>query len=220
MPNMQIKMLIVDDDPTMRLLMTHIFADLGHSVRSAEDGFSALAAIRQDMPSILLSDLNMPGMSGFELISVVRRRFPAIRVIAMSGAFSGDSVQPGVPADAFYEKASNLQTLLQIVGDSSHPERSSFDHANTILPIWIPRNGHDSSGVAYVTIACPECLRTFPRVLGKATGNIYETDCVHCHSLIHYAIVEPTDPASPQAFQRKPNAETASTNIQHIGSAS
>ena len=57
-------------------------------MRSAEDGFSALEEIRRLTPDVLLSDLNMPHMSGFELLSVVRRRFPAIYAIAMSGAFS------------------------------------------------------------------------------------------------------------------------------------
>ena len=39
----------------------------------------------------------MPGMSGFEFLSVVRRRFPEIRVIAMSGAFSGSGIRLGLP---------------------------------------------------------------------------------------------------------------------------
>jgi hypothetical protein len=55
-------------------------------------------------------------------------------------------------------------------------------------------------------IACPECLRTFPLVLGEAIGPIRETACVHCSSLICYATVLPMNPASPQAFQRKPGA--------------
>jgi CheY-like chemotaxis protein len=58
------------------MLLAHIFTELEHSVRSAEDGFSALVEIRQEIPDIVLSDLNMPGMSGVEFLSVVRRRFP------------------------------------------------------------------------------------------------------------------------------------------------
>jgi CheY-like chemotaxis protein len=81
-----------------------VLTEIGYSVRSAQDGFSALVEIRKDVPDIILSDLNMPGMSGFELLSVVRRRFPSIRVIAMSGAFSGDEMPSGVDADAFYPK--------------------------------------------------------------------------------------------------------------------
>ena len=64
-------------------------------MRSAEDGLSALREIRQESPDILLTDLNMPGMSGFELLTEVRSLFPTISVIAMSGAFCGSDDPPG-----------------------------------------------------------------------------------------------------------------------------
>ena len=199
--------LIVEDDVPSRELLSVILAESGYRVRSVEDGFSVLVEIRNKIPDILLSDLNMPGMSGFELLSVVRRRFPAIQVIAMSGAFSGDGIPPGVAADAFYGKGTNVGSLLQIVEAMTHPERlPSLRHPSTSAPIWIPRNGHDPSGEAYVMITCPECLRSFPQVLDEAICSIHEAGCVHCSSLIHYAIVQPTDPASPQALQRKPGA--------------
>jgi CheY-like chemotaxis protein len=205
MPSEKANLLIVEDDPKIRTLLSVILAESGYRVRSAEDGFSALAAIRNELPNIILSDLNMPGMSGFELLSVVRRRFPAIQVIAMSGVYLGDGIPPGVAADAFYEKGTDLGSLLQIVEAMTHPERvPSLQHSSMLAPIWIPRNGHDASGEAYVIVSCPECLRTFPQVLDEAICSICKTDCVYCHSLIHYSIVQPTDPASPQAFQRKP----------------
>src|ERR1017187_9431187 len=107
--------LIAEDDVKLRLLLSAILAQAGYKVRTTEDGFSALAEIRTEAPDILLSDLYMSGMSGFELLSVVRRRFPAIQVIAMSSAFSGSDVPTGVAADAFYEKATTVATLLQII---------------------------------------------------------------------------------------------------------
>jgi CheY-like chemotaxis protein len=197
MANTKVKLLVVDDEPSIRMSLSQIFIAAGYSARSAVDGFSALAEIRQEIPNILLSDLNMPGMSGFELLSVVRRRFPAVQVIAMSGAFSGDGIQPGVAADAFYEKGVGVGTLLQIVKTMTQMQRPpSFRHT-TLVPLWIPRNGHDPSGQEYVMITCPECLRTFPQVFGEGTLSIYETGCAHCHSSIHYAIVQPTDPPPP-----------------------
>ena len=98
----KLKLLIVDDEVSLRTSLFQIFTAFGYSVKSAEDGISALAEIRTEIPDIVLSDLNMPGMSGFELLAVIRRRFPAIQVIAMSGAFSGDTVPAGVAADDFY----------------------------------------------------------------------------------------------------------------------
>ena len=206
MPTLKTKLLIVDDEPSTRLLMSHIFRELGYEVRTADDGFAALAEIRQDCPDMILSDLNMPGMSGFELLSVVRRRFPPIRVIAMSGAFSGDAVQPGVAADAFYEKATNLQGLLLTVKEMLHPEKGNIQDGRTISPIWIQRYGDGPGEDASVTVSCPDCLRTFDQIVTRASGivHIYTTDCVHCSNPIYYAIVQAINGSSPQAFQRKP----------------
>jgi CheY-like chemotaxis protein len=118
----------VDDDVPIRTSLSLIFTGFGHRVRSSADGFSTLLELQQELPEIILSDLNMPGMSGFELLSVVRRRFPAIQVIAMSGAFSGDGVPPGVAADAFYEKGTSLRSLLQIVEAMTQSESPSLQH--------------------------------------------------------------------------------------------
>jgi CheY-like chemotaxis protein len=203
----KLKLLIVDDEVSIRMSLLSIFSACEYSVQTAEDGFSALLEIRRESPDIILSDLNMPGMSGLEFLSVVRRRFPAIQVIAMSGAYSGRGIPPGVAADAFYEKGSNLDSLLQIVDIIARTEQTpSLSHLSMLAPIWIPRNGHDLSGGVYVMITCPECLRTFPQVLDEAGCVIHETDCVYCHSLIHCAITQPADAASPQTFQRKPGA--------------
>jgi CheY-like chemotaxis protein len=206
LPNAKVKLLIVDDEVSLRTSLSLVFTALGHSVRSAEDGFSALGQIRVETPDILLSDLDMPGMSGFELLSVVRRRFPAIQVIAMSGALSGNTVPTGIVADAFYEKGSSPGALLEMVRAMAQAERSSVQHPKTLAPIWIPKNGHDPSGEEYVMVTCPECLRTFPQILGEVGHPIRETGCVHCLSLIYYAIVQPADAPSPQALQKKPPA--------------
>jgi DNA-binding NarL/FixJ family response regulator len=61
-------------------------------------------------------------MSGFELLPVVRQRFPMTRVVAMSSAFSGNEVQAGVAADAFYPKASDVTGLLKIIETMACPD--------------------------------------------------------------------------------------------------
>jgi CheY-like chemotaxis protein len=214
MPNTQKNLLIVDDDPSLRSSLSQIFEQFGYDVRSAQDGFSALCEIRQRTPDILISDLNMPGMSGFELLSVVRRRFPVVQTVAMSGAFAGDGLQLGVAADAFYEKGAGLGYLIQIVKAMAHPDRlPAYRNPSILAPIWIAKNGHNTAGQPYILVPCPECLRTFPEILSDAESLIHATTCAYCLSLIHYAILLPTDPASPQAFQRKPSAVETSTAI-------
>lgn len=195
MPTGKANVLIVEDEDLIRALLSAILANSGYRVRSAEDGFSALAELRKEIPDILLSDLNMPGMSGFELLSVVHRRFPAMHVVATSGVFSGYRVPSGVVADAFYEKGAPVSCLLEILDSMMQPERTpSLQHTSTAsAPIWISMNGHDPSGESYVTIACPECFRTFPQVLDEAIRTVHKTECVHCSGEIYYAIVQPPD---------------------------
>jgi CheY-like chemotaxis protein len=168
-------------------------------VRSAADGFAALRELRRESPEILLSVLYMPGMSGFELLSVVRRRFPAIKVIAMSGAFSGNEVPLGVAADAFFQKGSSIASLLRIMDNLPRPERMSPRQPDPMEPIWVQEMGFHLFGKAYGLIGCPECLRTFPQALGSAISTICITECTHCRSSVRYAIVHSGDRTSGQA---------------------
>ena len=71
------RILVVEDDTTVRLTISELLGDEGYDVSTANDGFDALLHLQQAIPELMLSDLNMPQMSGFELLSVVRRRFPA-----------------------------------------------------------------------------------------------------------------------------------------------
>ena len=107
--------LIVEDNDQIRCLLCTILERSGYIVRLVPDGVAALEELRTEVPDILLSDLYMPRMSGFELLPVVRRQFPSTRLVAMSSAFSGNAVPAGVAADAFYAKASDVADLLEII---------------------------------------------------------------------------------------------------------
>jgi DNA-binding NarL/FixJ family response regulator len=112
-----LNVLIVDDDALLRMSLLQTLTHAGFKVRSVDGGHAALSEIARETPDLLLSDLNMPGLSGFELLSVVRRRFPEVHVIAMSGAYFGSGVPPGVLADAFYEKGRGVGSLMQMVSE-------------------------------------------------------------------------------------------------------
>ena len=133
MPDLKNSILIVEDEESVRTSLAMVLSVLGHRVRSASDGLAALIEMRQEAPDILLSDLNMPGMSGFELLSVVRRRFPAVRVIAMSGAFSGDQVPCGVTADAFYPKGYGVAILMRAIESLTTFEQAASRNARAHL---------------------------------------------------------------------------------------
>jgi CheY-like chemotaxis protein len=202
MPQSKASLLLVDDDAALRWTLAATFSALGYSVRSAADGFGALSLIREEMPDIILSDLQMPGMSGFELLYIVQRRFPAIRVVAMSGAYSGEEIPEGVAAHAFHPKGTNPRALFHTIDAMAENDREILLKTPEVTLIWIARNIHDCSGQAYVLIGCPECLRTFPELLMQEPS-IHKSDCIYCGTFIRYAIVPSADfalspPAPPQ----------------------
>ena len=164
----------------------------GYNVSAAIDGFDALLQLKKSIPAVVISDLNMPQMSGFEFLSVVRRRFPHIPVIAMSGAYpSGDAVPGGVIADAFHSKGRGNPTVLleMVAGLIRTSAEHGVDHERESAPVWIPRNGNDSRGVPYVVLTCTDCLRSFPlSVMTEDLQQIQETPCMFCPNTVRYII--------------------------------
>ena len=112
------RILVVDDEPIVRESTAMFLAEAGgYEVSTANHGLDALLHLNTSLsPDVIVSDLNMPHMSGFEFLSVVRHRFPWIPVLALSGAFpSADSVPAGVIADAFLSKGEDPVKLLDVV---------------------------------------------------------------------------------------------------------
>jgi CheY-like chemotaxis protein len=188
------RLLIVDDEPKIRSSLSEILTEVGYQVRSAPDGRAALAEIRREAPEVLLSDLSMPGMSGSELLLLVRLEFPRIRLVAMSGAFSGDEIPRGVPADAFYPKSASVEHLLEIMESFAAQKPTAPSPHEIRVPIWVARSVRDASGEAYVRIECPECLRTSPRALNGASEPTCATACGFCGSSIWYEVIWPAEP--------------------------
>jgi CheY-like chemotaxis protein len=197
-------LLIVEDEPTIRQLFAALLSAAGFSVAEAGDGFDALEEVRRKRPALILSDLNMPRMTGFELLSIIRRRFPAIRVIAMSGAFSGDRVPDGVSADAFYGKSGrHINTLVNVIEDilgnpavdGKRVEPAPQPHQPAHYPsvaLWVTRRGNPIEG-AYILLTCQECLRSFPfHPEGERTMEVRHTPCVFCGAPIAYALLDPS----------------------------
>lgn len=77
-------------------------------------------------------------MSGVEFLSIVRRRFPEIGVVAMSGAHSGEHLPEGVMADAFYAKGQPTPAVLfQIVADTiAKCSTDTSRYPRRLAPVW------------------------------------------------------------------------------------
>jgi len=183
--------LVVDDEPSIRQALADLLIWAGYDVATAENGFDALLQLKRSVPDIIISDLNMPKMSGFELLSVVRRRFPEVSVVATSGAYESQIVPTGVLADAFYAKGQHDSTvLLNTVAELIHSSGAQASaHLKESAPVWIPRNGKDSQGIPFVVLTCTECLRSFPLSVSVETNpEVRETPCLFCANIVKYII--------------------------------
>jgi CheY-like chemotaxis protein len=77
--------LVVDDDPSYRVLMRQLLERAGFTVLAVGDGRTALRALEVQPVAVLVTDLMMPEIEGLELIELVTRGFPGIRIVAVSG---------------------------------------------------------------------------------------------------------------------------------------
>ena len=200
-------LLVVDDDESVREVFSRILQKEGYQVTTANNGFDALLKLKEMAPEVIISDLNMPEMSGFEFLSVVRRRFPKISVIASSGAYSSKVVPSGVLADAFYAKGEDrIETLLSSVAALIQTSATqAMSHQDSSAPVWIPRNGKDSNGIPYIVITCTECLRSFPlNVTTEENPEVLETQCLFCSNAVKYIIDFSLSVFSPTKLKAAP----------------
>lgn len=179
------RILIVDDDAVFCEIAENILPSHGFEVRFAADGFEALNILKSALPDLIIADLNMPRMSGFELLSIVRRRFPQLPVVAMSGEFTGPEVPAGVLADLFLEKGRyrptelvrRISELLERAPLRPSPAKSQY------APLWIPINER-----GYYVVTCTNCMRSFPL---PEHGSIpdrseHTAECEHCGTVVRY----------------------------------
>ena len=184
--------LFVDDEPCMRELMAMILSEEGYEVSTASDGIDALAQLRSSVPDLIISDLQMPRMSGIEFLSVVRHRFPAVPVLAISGAYEINEFSPaGVMADAFYPKSRcHPDELMQTVRELMYQQLSRPTNYHPCQPpkVQIARNLQDGIGSPALFLTCTDCLRAFSWH-GEETGQeVQQARCQFCLTPVSFVI--------------------------------
>ena len=79
------RILVVDDDFETRAIIEKMLLSAGHEVICAANGLEALQLCRAESADLVLTDLFMPEVDGIEAIQAIRREFPNVKIIAMSG---------------------------------------------------------------------------------------------------------------------------------------
>jgi CheY-like chemotaxis protein len=185
------RILVVDDEPSICETAGQILESEGYEVLSAKDGVDGLNALSKSLPDLIISDLNMPRMSGFEFLTVVRERFPHIATIAMSGGHSSGEMPIGIQADAFLQKGNyTIKELSQQVGKllAASPLRSE-KRKSDVAPLFVPR---DSAG--YLIITCPKCLRPNKLEAMSLNGGLHQTRCQTCGMPVRFEINHEIEP--------------------------
>jgi len=115
----QRRILIADDEPAVRSLFQDALTEAGYQVLAASNGREAMEIVRAAHPDLVITDLVMPNQEGVETIQMIRKEFPAIKIVAMSGALGGQFLRAlgRLGADASLTKPVTPEALQKLVGE-------------------------------------------------------------------------------------------------------
>lgn len=99
------KILIIDDDEQMRVLLRQVMEWSGYTVSDAENGRKGMQKQRQQPADLVITDLIMPEQEGLETITALKKEFPEVKIIAISG---GGRVGPEAYLTAAHELGADL----------------------------------------------------------------------------------------------------------------
>ena len=112
------RILVIEDDDSMRMMFHEMLEMAGHEVVEARDGDEAFIRCRHGIVDLIITDLIMPQRSGFEIIQGLKREFPELKVIAVTGW--GRHLLPlarDFGADRMFEKPIGQDDLIGAIGE-------------------------------------------------------------------------------------------------------
>lgn len=108
------RILIVDDEPEMRSVLRQAFEFAGYDVADAADGHAGLEAFQAHHPSLIVSDICMPGIDGLHMLRIIRQQCANAKVILITG-YTHEDQKTGddeVHPNGFFEKPFTLSSLI------------------------------------------------------------------------------------------------------------
>ncbi|MCB1194586.1 Flp pilus assembly complex ATPase component TadA [bacterium] len=112
-----VRVLVVDDDENIRLIVRTALETKGYSVADAEDAEQALISLSNNTFDLLISDIQMPGMSGVELLQRVKRQYPSIGIVLMTAFNESYDIKEALldGAEEFIEKPFDVDELYNMI---------------------------------------------------------------------------------------------------------
>jgi len=115
-------MLVIDDDPDVRGFIAEALEELGYSVRQASDGRSGLAELDRETADLVIVDFIMPGLSGADVATEIRARFPDQPLLFVSGYSETEAVKRTAPDAPLLAKPFRADTLHRAVRAALAPQ--------------------------------------------------------------------------------------------------
>ncbi|MGH7430144.1 MAG: response regulator [Gemmatimonadales bacterium] len=114
------RVLIIDDDVAVRQALMKYLQLAGHDVRQAAQGDAGIRTHERHAADVVIVDIFMPGQGGLQTIDRLRREWPAVKIIAMSGVTGTGSLDVGghamaLGADHFLSKPFDVDALVTLV---------------------------------------------------------------------------------------------------------
>ena len=94
------KVLIVDDQYGIRILLNEVLQKEGYDTYQAANGLQALEVVQENVPDIILLDMKIPGMDGIEILKRVKALYPDMKVIIMTAYGELDMIQEAMDLGA------------------------------------------------------------------------------------------------------------------------
>lgn len=114
--------LVVDDDREIVVLLTEILESEGFSVAAARDGEAALTVAERDRPAVILLDLRMPRMDGYEFVrDYLRKPGPRAPLVLISGTHDVERAAEMLAPHAWLRKPFELEELVNVVRELANP---------------------------------------------------------------------------------------------------
>jgi DNA-binding response OmpR family regulator len=115
------KILIIEDEEAIRFILEKRLSDAGYFVISAEDGIEGLNKLRKENPDLIVLDLMLPGLDGYQICSLIKRdrRYAHIPVLILTARIQQKDYEMAmaVGADAFLTKPFESQVLLSKIAE-------------------------------------------------------------------------------------------------------
>ena len=115
-------LLVVDDDPMIRQVVSHALRFEGYQVRSASNGQEALDAVEHERPAVVLLDMRMPVLDGWGFARELRARGSDVPIIVMTAACDPQLWADQIGAQACLSKPFSLTELASTVGRFADPQ--------------------------------------------------------------------------------------------------